>query len=165
MKLEEIKRKIEERLSPDERIKILGYSAGSIITILAKYLIQTSGYSTMSKVLLREIRKLGREDAKKIVKIFNINEKTPENTSQILKILALCLGLELEEGNGQTHVVKCPYGECVNKFREPFICKICSEYNQGVIEEILGPGFVFKRNKYLLKDGFCDFQIERRGAK
>lgn len=161
MSLEKIKKTLEEKLSFDERIKLLGYASGSIITTLAKYLIQAYGYTTMKKVLLREIRELGRRDAERIMEIFEIKEKTPENASKILKILAICLGLELKEENGGTHIVGCPYGECVKKFKEPFICKICSEYNQGVIEFILGPKFMFKRSKYLLENGFCDFQIEK----
>ncbi|MEM5883155.1 MAG: hypothetical protein QXQ77_02860 [Candidatus Aenigmatarchaeota archaeon] len=161
MKIEKIKKELEEKLPVEERIKFLSYASGNIITILAKYLIKTTGYTTVSKVLLREIRELGKNDAEKIAKIFEIKEKTPENVSKILKIIALCLGLTLKEENG-TYIIACPYGECVKKFKEPFICKICSEYNQGVIEQILGPKFVIKRDKYLLYDGVCNFQIEEK---
>ncbi len=162
MNLEKIKKDLEEKLSVEERINLLKYTSGNIITILSKYLIQTSGYATMTKILLREIKELGKKDAEKIMEVFGIKEKTPENASKVLKILAICLGLELKEENGETHIVKCPYGDCVKKFKEPFICRICSEYNQGVIEEVIGSRFVLKRNKYLLEDGFCDFQIEKR---
>ncbi|MEM5781743.1 MAG: hypothetical protein QXD43_00925, partial [Candidatus Aenigmatarchaeota archaeon] len=83
--MEKIKKALEEKLSFDERIKLLGYASGSIITTLAKYLIQASGYTTMKKVLLREMRELGKRDAERIMEIFEIKEKTPENASKILK--------------------------------------------------------------------------------
>jgi len=160
--MKEIKKELEKRLTPDERIKLLGHTAGSIICTLAKYLIQTSGYGITSRILLREIRELGKKDAKKIMEIFGIKERSPENASKILKIIALNIGLKLEKRKNGTVVTECPYGECVKEFEEPFICKVCLEYNKGVIEAVLGPGFTLKRSKYLLDNGLCDFRIEKK---
>jgi len=159
--IENLKKEMEKRLSVDDRIKFMGCAAGDIIAILAKYLIKTAGYTTTARVLLREIRELGKEKARKVMEMFKIEDRSRYNASKILKIVALFLGLELKKENG-TYVVKCPYGESVRKSNEPFICKICSEFNQGIVEEVLGPTFKFKRNKYLLEDGFCDFEVEKK---
>jgi hypothetical protein len=162
MELKEIKKLYQRKLSEDEKTKLFGYTAGSIICTLAKHLINSSGYGVISTILMREVKDLGRKDAEKIIKLFNIKERNKESASIILKILACNLGLELVEKNGETMVTKCPYGECVKETGVPFICSICMEYNKGVVETILGSDFTIEKTKYLLTDGVCAFNIKKR---
>jgi hypothetical protein len=162
MELEEIKKLLQKKLSEEEKIKLLGHTAGSIICILAKHLINSSGYGVISTILMREVKNLGKKDAEKIMKIFDIKRNDKESASTILKILAYNLGLELKRESGETIVTKCPYGESVRETGVPFICSICVEYNKGVVEAVLGPDFTIEKTKYLLTDNMCSFNIKRK---
>jgi predicted hydrocarbon binding protein len=160
---EEIQRLIREKIDEEKRISMLGRTAGSMICALAKHAIKTSGYGVVSKVLMRELRNLAKKDVKKIIEIFEIKEKTPENASRILKIAAYILGLKMVIKDEETTVVECPYGACVKEFRDPFICNVCLEYCRGAVEEMLGPEFIFDRVKWAVKgDDGCTFKIQKR---
>ena len=159
----EFEKLIEEKIDLDDRIYFFGHTAGSIICALAKSLIKSGGYGVTSTVLTREIRKLGREDAKKIMEIFEIKQKNPENASKVLRILATIIGLEFETRGDRALITRCPYGQCVKEFYEPFICKVCLEYNRGVIEEVLGDNFTLDQPKWLINgDEGCQFRVKKR---
>jgi len=161
-KLGEVKKLVKKELGPDKRIRLLGYTAGNIICILAKHVIKSSGYGVTSTILMRELRNLGKTDAEKIMKIFKIKKRTPENASKILRIIAYAIGLELKIKKDQSVVIKCPYGDCVKKYKDPFICNVCLEYNKGVIEAVLGSQFTIDKSKYMLTDGACSFTVFKK---
>jgi len=161
-KLNEIKKLVNNKFNSDKRVKLLGHTAGGIICVLAKNMIRSSGYGVTSTVLMRELKELGKKDAKKIMKTFGIKEKTPENVSKILKIVAYAIGLEFQNKNNQTVITKCPYGECVKELNEPFICNVCLEYNKGIVEAVLGSQYTIDKSKYLLNDGACSFDVHKR---
>lgn len=160
--LSKIEKLIKKELNSDKRVRLLGCTAGNIICILAKHIIKASGYGVTSTILMRELRDLGKKDAKKIMKIFKIKVKTPEDASKILRIIAYTIGLELEIKNGHSVVTKCPYGDCVREHKDPFICNVCLEYNKGVIDAALGPQFTIDKSKYMLTDGVCSFTIYKK---
>lgn len=163
MSNEDVQQLVKNKLDLSERIATLAHTAGSIICSLAKHLIKDSGYSVASTVMTRELRSLGRKDARKYMEIFEIKERSQENASKILKIAATLLGLKLIVEKGETKIVQCPYGSCVKEFKEPFICNVCLEYCRGIVEEVLGSGFTFERIKWMVKgDEYCTFEIRKR---
>lgn len=148
-----------KKLSSEQKTRMLAFTSGRIISTLANYLIKLSGYNTTAKTLKRAIREIGKKDAEKIRKIFNIPK---EDASSTLKIAAQLLGLELTTKGNETAVIKCPYGENVKQQKEPFICNICLEYCNGIMEASLGPNFVLKRTNWLLdRKGCCTFKISK----
>jgi len=161
-KTNEIEKLIKKEFNSDERVRFLGSTAGNIICILARHIIKASGYGVTSTILMRELRNLGKKDAKRIMEIFKIKERSPENASKILRIIAYAIGLELEIKDGHSLITKCPYGECVKEHKDPFICNVCLEYNKGVIEAVLGPKFTIDKSKYILTDGVCSFTIFKK---
>jgi predicted hydrocarbon binding protein len=159
----ELEQLIKSKLSSTEQTTLISYTSGSIICALAKYLIKATGYGVASTVLSRELRTIGKRDAEKIMKIFGIDKKTPENASKVLKILAFMLGLKYEIKEGRSYIKDCPYGACVKEFDEPFICNVCLEYNKGIVECILDQGFTLVRSKWRIGgDDFCKFDIRKR---
>jgi predicted ArsR family transcriptional regulator len=160
---DEYKKMIEEKIKSDKRINFFGHTAGSIICALAKNLIKSDGYGVASTVLTREIRKLGKSDAERIMEIFDIKERTPENASKIMKIAAVMIGLKFEKKGVDTLITECAYGDCVKEYYEPFICRVCLEYNKGIIHGVLGENFTLDQPKWLINgDEGCSFKLRKR---
>jgi predicted hydrocarbon binding protein len=160
--LEEIEKLIKKKIPAEERVKVVAHTAGRIICSLAKHLIKDSGYGVVSTIMSREMRNLGKNDARNYMKIFGIREGDPKNASKLLRIAAFLLGLKLKIGDGESLVVECPYGASVKEFQEPFICNVCLEYCRGIVEEVLGPAFIFERTKWLVNgDECCAFKIRK----
>ncbi|MEM5801931.1 MAG: hypothetical protein QXQ18_00900 [Candidatus Aenigmatarchaeota archaeon] len=139
-----------KKLPEKDRNRFFGKFFVSIISALTKRLIKYEGYSATHTILQREINAIGRRDAKEIVKVFGINDKTPESVSKVLKIAALLLGYELDVENGETIVKECPFAVMARETKEPRIAEICSWYCNGIAEEILGPSYLWK--------GYHDYQ-------
>jgi len=153
----------KEKISIDERMKMRGKIVAQMICILAKYLIKDAGYSVATTIIQRELRKMGKNDAKKLMGIFKLKEGTPENASKILKIAAMILGLKLDVIDNETIVRECPQGEEALRLKEPLMCKVCSEYCRGIIEGVIGREFVLERMKCLVDgDEYCMFRIRKR---
>jgi len=160
--IDEIGKILDEKMSTEGKLSIIRYTAGSIICILAKYLIKEIGYGVTSTVLTK-LRDIGKRDAKKLKEIFGIQGNDPVNASITLKIMALILGLKLNSQDGNTLVIECPYGKCVAEYNEPFICNVCLEYCRGAAEELLGKEFTLKQSKRLIDgDEYCSFDIQKR---
>jgi predicted ArsR family transcriptional regulator len=149
--LHELQKKIEE-MPKVERTKILGGMFTRIISVLTRRLIKLEGYSVTSTILERELRELGQRDAQLISNIFGIKSKDPENTSKVLKIAALILGYNLDVEGKETVVRECPFAILAKEMNEPQLCNICSNYCQGIVDEMLGKNFII--------EGFHDIQSE-----
>jgi predicted ArsR family transcriptional regulator len=162
--LNKIEALLNEKLPHKERQEFASQILGTIIHILGKYLIRIHGYSTLSTVLKREMRELGKKNARMLKNLFGINETTEENVKTILNIAAIILGLKLGLRDGKKVVaVNCPFYETLKKFNEPFMCNACMEYNNGIVEELIGDKFEVKREKWLFnKDGCCVYGIVRK---
>lgn len=150
----EFKRKIPERV----RIDKMGKMFGGIVSVLARNLIKDVGYSVATKIIKREFRSLGRNDAKYFIELFKLKRGSIKDASKALKIAALFLGLKLDVVGNETIVKDCPLGNEAIKFDEPILCNACLEYNNGILEEMLGEGKKLKRTKWIFEgDGYCMF--------
>ncbi|MEM7825887.1 MAG: hypothetical protein QW412_03455 [Candidatus Aenigmatarchaeota archaeon] len=160
--LKEIEDEIYKKFEEKERMKMLGNIASKIICTMAKYLVKDTGYSATKRIIERELREIGKNDAEKIIKLLGI-EKNPENASKALKIAALILGLKLDMVNNNTIVRDCPYGAEVLKLKDPFFCVICHEYCRGIVEKIAGGNYTLVQTSSLTKgDEFCSFDVKKR---
>lgn len=160
--LEYLKKKIEEM--PDfERTKIFGGIFTRIISTLAKRLIKHEGYAATNTILKRELNEIGRKDAKLISGIFGIKDRGPENSSQILKIAALILGFRLDVKDGETIVKECPFAVLAKEMKEPMLCSICSDYCQGITNEIVGENAQIEGRHDIEKEKpECYFKLKMR---
>lgn len=161
--LREIEREFEEKISERKRKDVMAKVSSRIISIIAKHLIKDSGYSVATTILQRELRRMGREDAKNITELFNLKKNDFKDASKALKIAAMFLGLRLDVVEDETVVRECPHGLEAIKLREPLLCNICLEYNKGILEEMLGDGFSIDRTKWIFKgDEYCWFHVKKR---
>jgi|YelNatPaOPRAMG01_1025707.scaffolds.fasta_scaffold03472_13 predicted hydrocarbon binding protein len=161
--LKKIEGEIYKRFEEKERMKMLGNITSRIICTIAKHLIKDVGYSATKRIIERELREIGKNDAEKIIQLLGIEEKTPENASKALKIAALILGLSLDIADNHTIIKECPYGAEVLKFRDPFFCVICNEYCKGIVEKIAGENYTLIQISSLTKgDKFCSFDVKKR---
>jgi len=49
------------------------------------------------------------------------------------------------------------------KLREPILCNACLEYNNGILEEMLGDSYTLERTKWVFEgDRYCMFRIKRK---
>ena len=162
MKIEEI---VRQKMNEKERIWMLGKISSNIVCRLAKQLIKNIGYAQVVKIVQRELREGGMNDAKKIMELFDLEPGKPENVSKILKIAAIILGMNLDVKEKETIITECPYGESVKEFPydQPFYCNICREYCKGLIEGVIGDRFTFTQNSSLSEgDNFCSFETKKR---
>ena len=165
-KAEELRRlkiAFNRKVSVERRMKTMGRITSRIISALAKHLIKDAGYSVAMIILQREIRNIGREDAKDFVKLFGLKRGDKKDASKALKIAALFLGLELDALGNETIVKNCPQGMEAIKLREPILCNACLEYNNGILEEMLGDSYTLERTKWVFEgDRYCMFRIKRK---
>lgn len=146
-----------------ERMAMFGRMASRMICAVAKHLIKNSGYSVTTTVLKREFRDIGRSDANEIMRVFKIKEKTPENTSKVLKITALVLGMKLDVVSDETIIRECPHGAQALELKQPLLCNVCAEYCNGIVEGVLGERFKLDRTKSLIDgDGYCMFKLRKK---
>jgi predicted hydrocarbon binding protein len=163
--LKEIEEMVKSKMSERERIWTLGKISSVIICKLAKHLIKNIGYSSVATIIQRELREIGKKDAKKIIDLFGFEIKNVSDASKVLKIAALLLGMNLDVKGNETIITECPYGESVKEFPfdQPFYCNVCREYCKGLIEGTLGDGFVFIQSSSISKgDSFCAFRIVKK---
>jgi predicted hydrocarbon binding protein len=135
---------------------------GRIISILGKHLIKMQGYSILSTVLRREIREIGKRDAKFLKEVLNIDTSETNDIKLIINAAALLFGIKLKVENERVIAVKCPFHEALSEFKEPFMCNACVEYNKGITEELTNDNFTVERTKWLFEDGYCVFQPVRK---
>jgi len=168
-KLDELERLVNEKFPWEKRHRMAMLTMGRIVGVVSKNFIKTHGYSVATTVMKREIRKLGREDAKMITDAIGIDKVSEENIKSILNIAGIILGLKLELTNGREVVVKdCPFFESVKELNEPFICNLCTEYNNGILEglvrELGRRKFVLNPAKKLSRgDEYCVYKVLKRG--
>lgn len=161
--LREIEKEFDEKISERERKDAMTKVASRIISIIAKHLINDTGYSVATTILQRELRRMGREDAKNIAEMFNLKRNDTKDASKALKISALFLGLRLDVVENETVVRECPQGKEAINLKEPLLCNVCLEYNKGILEEMIGDSFLIDRLKWIFKgDEYCWFQIKKR---
>lgn len=161
--LREVEKEFDEKISERKRKDAMAKVSSRIISIISKHLIKDTGYSVATTILQRELRRMGREDAKNIIDLFNLKREDFKDASKALKIAAMFLGLRLDVVENETVVRECPQGMEAIKLREPLLCNICLEYNNGIIQEMLGDGFFLDRTKWIFKgDEYCWFQIKKR---
>jgi len=154
--LEELKKMFKKNLCKVEELR----TNQKIISILAKHFVKTSGYSIASTVLKREFRKIGKQHAEKIVKVFGINGKDVVSAKRALKIAAMELGLRLKVVDDVTVAKECPYSVEVMNNGGELVCQICREYCTGIVEGILGDGYeITQREKIASGQRYCKFEI------
>lgn len=145
-KIEELKLLEEKvkKVSESERTRFFGKFFVSIISALMKRLIKYEGYSITKTIIKREITEIGKRDAKNIMKIFGIKEKSPENVSRALKLAALVLGFKLEVVGDETYIKECPFAVMAKETNEPLLTEICDWYCNGMVQEIVGENYYWK---------------------
>ena len=161
-KLEEL---IRQRMNEKERIWMLGKVSSNIVCRLAKHLIKSIGYTPVVTIIQRELRETGIKDAKNIMEMFELESGSFENASKVLKITSVILGMNLDVKGKETIITECPYGDCVKEFpyNQPFYCNICREYCKGLIEGVVGDGFIFTQTSSISEGNkFCAFTIKKR---
>lgn len=160
-------KEIFSRISEKEKIKSISKTLGSIICILANHLIHSLGYTTASTVISRDIRELGKRDVERLKEIFKLDEDLISK-KRTTRLAGMLLGLELKlirEGDGKTHayIVDCPFSSIVKGFNQPFICKICEEYNRGIVEKLFGSKFKLVSEKRMSQgDDYCKYHIREK---
>ncbi len=153
-------REIINAISPNKKAILASETLGNIMFVLAKHFTKIAGYSVASTVLQREIREIGKKDAKTLAKILNIKEVTLQNASKLLRAAAFIFGLELSPKGEHSIVTDCPFSRVQG---QPLICKICLEYNKGILEGFAGDRFKFTQIKSLGKgDEYCEFETTEK---
>jgi predicted hydrocarbon binding protein len=165
-KLEElanIENLVKEKISEKERVAMMGRITSKFISAMAKYVIKDRGYGVATRIMERELREIGKADAKKIKEIFGFNTNDPETLSKVLKIAAMILGLELGVVGDETVVRNCPQGMEALALKQPILCNFCLEYNNGMVEEMLGREFYLDRINWIFSgDDYCAFKLKKR---
>lgn len=154
--------KLEEFVNKRVKKGFTSKTLGKIISVLGKHLIKMQGYSILSTVLKREIREIGKGDAKLLKRALNIKVVGTDDIKLVVNAAALLLGIKLEVKDGRVVATKCPFREALDEFGEPFMCNACVEYNKGVIEELTNEKFTAERTKWLFEDGCCVYQPVRK---
>ncbi|MDI6798784.1 MAG: methanogen output domain 1-containing protein [Candidatus Aenigmarchaeota archaeon] len=161
--LEAIKKEFDEKITEEMRTEAMARISSRMISTIARHLIKDAGYSVATTILQREFRNLGRNDAKEFIDTFELKKNDYKDASKALKIAALFLGLKLDAIENETIVRDCPQGAEAIKFREPILCNACSEYTNGILQEMLGEGYVLERTKWIFKgDSYCMFKIRKK---
>lgn len=159
--LDYLKKKIEE-MSEHQRTKIFGGIFTRIISTLATRLIKHEGYSVTNTILKRELNEIGKRDAKVLSEIFGIKGKGSENSSQILKLAAMILGFKLDVKEGETVVKECPFAVLAKEMKEPMLCNICTDYCQGITNEIVGEDVKIEGTHHYEKESpECYFKLKK----
>jgi len=163
-KLDELENLVQKKIPPNLRLNMTCKTLGVVIATLGKYLIKSYGYSVTDTVLKRELKELGKKDAKKLKEIFGLEEMAEEEIKSIINIAAIILGLKLGLIDKQkVGVIQCPFYDALKEYREPFMCNACIEYNKGLVEELVGNNFSIKRVKWLFDgDESCVFNIAKK---
>src|SRR5437867_7934357 len=130
-----------KKMNTSDRVVASGKIWGQMLSSITKRLARTEGYSVANNILSREIREIGRQDAGRIIKEFDLKEKDVESAKTALMIAASQLGLELDIVNDKTVARGCPVGRIAKELNEPFLVNICHEYCKGVVEKIMGEKF------------------------
>jgi predicted hydrocarbon binding protein len=160
--LQSIESLVRERIPEKERMTMMGWIVSKMISSIARHVIKYRGYNIAGKIMERELRKIGRANAKRIKEIFGL-DNSPESVSKVLKIAAMILGLELGVDKNETVVKNCPQGNEALALRQPILCNFCLEYNKGIVEEMLGEDFYMERIKWIFKgDKHCAFKLRKR---
>jgi len=163
--LKNLEKLIIQKMDKKERIWMLGKVSSNIVCRLAKHLIKNIGYTPVITIIQRELRETGMKDAKKIMELFELEVGSLENASKVLKIAAVILGMNLDVKGKETIITECPYGDSVKEFpyNQPFYCNICREYCRGLVEGVIGDGFIFNQTSSISEgDKFCAFKIRKR---
>lgn len=173
MKLKENKKektllkKLFLKVPENEKIKSTSITLGNIICILAKHLINSMGYAIASRVISRDIRELGKSDIERLEKLFNLS-RTFDDKKRLTRLAGMLLGLDFRifmDEKGETHafIVNCPFNKIIKKFNEPFICKVCEEYNRGIVEALFGHEFKLVPIKRMSEgDKYCKYHITKK---
>jgi predicted hydrocarbon binding protein len=150
-------------IPPEKRHQIAINTLGNIICILSKYLIKTHGYDAMLTILRRELRELGKMDARMLMNLLDIAERGPESVKILINVAALILGIELGIKEGRVVAIRCPFAGIIKALNEPFLCNACEEYNSGILEEVMGENFKLEAFKRLTnEDEYCRYRIIKR---
>lgn len=161
--LENLRWEIGQKFSAEQRLAEMGKIVGSLLSTVTARLIKDTGYSVVSTVLKREIHKIAKQNAEDIMKLFDLKETSPENTSKLLKLVALILGLKLDVVGEETVVRRCPQADMAKELKEPFLCNICHEYAKGMVEGTLGENFDFEILKSMGDgDEYCAFKTKEK---
>lgn len=161
--LDSIDNLVKEKIPEKERIAMMGKVTSKFISSMAKHVIRERGYNVATKIMERELREIGKEDAKKIREIFDLNSNDPETLSKVLKIAAMILGLDLGIAGDETVIKNCPQGIEALSLKQPILCNFCLEYNTGIVEEILGKEFYLDRINWIFNgDDYCAFKLKKR---
>jgi hypothetical protein len=157
---------VKERMNEKQRIWMLGKVSSGIVARLAKQLIKNIGYSQVVKIIERELKESGTNDAKKIMEMFDMDKADPKNASKVLKIAAVILGMNLDVKGNETVITECPYGDVVKEFpyNQALYCNICREYCKGLIEGVIGDNFEFSQISSMSEgNSCCAFRTQVKG--
>lgn len=154
---------VREIIPEKERVAMMGKVTSKFISSMAKHVIRDRGYGVATRIMERELREIGKADAKKIKEIFGLNTNDPETLSKVLKISAMILGLELGIVGDETVIKNCPQGMEALALKQPILCNFCLEYNNGIVEEMLGREFYLDRINWIFSgDDYCAFKLKKR---
>ena len=161
--LKEIEKEFREKINERMRTEAMAKLTSKMISTIARHLIRDAGYSVATTIIQREFREIGKNDAKEFSKIFNLKKNDLKDASKALKIAAMVLGLKLNAVGKETIIEDCPQGAQAVKFKEPILCNACLEYNNGILQEMLGDGFTLERTKWIFNgDKYCMFKIIKK---
>ncbi len=160
--LQSIESLIREKIPEKERATMMGRVMSRMMSSITKHVIKYSGHSIATKIMARELREIGKTDAKTIKEIFDL-DNSPESVSKVLKIAAMILGLELDVVEDETVIKNCPQGNEALELKQPLLCNFCLEYNNGIVEEMLGKDFYMERINWIFKgNNYCAFKLKKR---
>jgi len=161
--LKAIEKEFGEKITEKMRTQAMARISSKMISTVARHLIKDAGYSVATTILQREFRHIGRNDAKEFIDIFKLKQNDYKDASKALKIAAFFLGLRLDTVENETIVRNCPQGAEAIKFREPILCNACLEYNNGILQEMLGDDNILERTKWIFNgDEYCMFKVKKK---
>ncbi|MCS7105831.1 MAG: hypothetical protein NZ942_00740, partial [Candidatus Aenigmarchaeota archaeon] len=86
--LEEIEKEFKKNVVEKTRIENIAKMSSRMVSVIAKHLIKNTGYAAATTILQREFREIGKNDAKKIAKMFRLEYNNHKDASKALKIAA-----------------------------------------------------------------------------
>ena len=133
-----------------------------IISILSDHLIMSQGYGVVATILKREILEMGKGNARELKKNLEITEINQKNALSYLKIIAEALDYDVNIKDNSIAVKNCPFGIIAKNSKKKIICELCTNYCDGVTEELLGKIYKIKSDHDLDNNNVkCLFKIQK----
>ncbi len=161
--LESLTIEYNKKLTDEKKAKMLGSITSKMLSGITRQLIKASGYGVTLTILKRELEEVGKQNAIEIMKAFDLKGDKLAIASEVMKISALLLGLDMQVVGNETVVKDCPQCRLAKEESEPAFTKICFDYGSGVVHAVLGDGYELVEDKCIARgDDYCSYSIKKK---